>query len=376
LLATIELPADQGGALASLVSGAEREFLEPIEVLARGRDGRLKIVYAIEHFSKITIFIPKASQPPRLEYRPRPDRTEYSVGESFTIRVLVTPGFYEGTEIVKDGANTTRTSYRTLRDQAWDAKVKWRTGAPKDPEFFSVLKSAFLLDEDTSPTRNDPPLTPERAVTEVVAGESALVGQFAAQEFTCQRVGEFQIDVSALPRLHVEETTSVNGGSSSVSVKMASRFPVFPRNDSGGFDRITGRCVAAPTPTPPPTRTPTPVPTTAPPPPPGPAPTAEPTATSTPTSTPEPTATPRPASLGNSVPPGSVLVFILDGVYYRTDGLSVVPAHEPFCSYEHVHGSAITSLLPGPNGALISRSENLGECGSGPPNFFIVVDPR
>ena len=113
------------------------------------------------------------------------------------------------------------------------------------------------------------------------------------------------------------------------------------------------------------TTEPTPTPTE-----PAPAPTG--TATPTETATPEPT--PMPATPDSAVPEGSVLVFLLDGVFYLPTGLHVEGPDE--CSYNHVHGPTITSLTPGSNGEFITRSEHLGACGYGPPNFFIIVDPR
>ena len=81
-----------------------------------------------------------------------------------------------------------------------------------------------------------------------------------------------------------------------------------------------------------------------------------------------------PATPDSAVPEGSVLVFLLDGVFYLPTGLHVEGPDE--CSYNHVHGPTITSLTPGSNGEFITRSEHLGACGYGPPNFFIIVDPR
>lgn len=72
---------------------------------------------------------------------------------------------------------------------------------------------------------------------------------------------------------------------------------------------------------------------------------------------------------------GQVLVFRLDNVDFVPAGLTTIPAHLPQCSYEHVHGGEITSLLP-VNGAFVKKKEHLGECGFGPPNFFLIADPR
>jgi hypothetical protein len=170
-------------------------------------------------------------------------------------------------------------------------------------------------------------------------------------------------------------TTTVDNGEPMVKFEQSRSWAILETADRD-IDRIAGTCVAAPTPTPSPPPTPTPSPT--PPPTPLPSATAPPTPSATPTETATavPTATPTPASLGQSVPAGSVLVFILGGVMFEVDGLSVVGAHPPYCEYEHVHGPAIRSLLPLPDGTFITRTEHLGECGYGPPSFFIVADPR
>ncbi|MCA9850829.1 MAG: hypothetical protein KC461_09350 [Dehalococcoidia bacterium] len=83
-----------------------------------------------------------------------------------------------------------------------------------------------------------------------------------------------------------------------------------------------------------------------------------------------------PAAFDSTPGPGQLLVFRLDGVDFFPKGLGTVAAHEPFCSYEHVHGPEITSVLPGPDGEYIKRTEHMGECGYGPPNFFLIDDPR
>ncbi len=94
------------------------------------------------------------------------------------------------------------------------------------------------------------------------------------------------------------------------------------------------------------------------------------------TPTPPASAFGTPAAYDTAPGPGQVLVFQLDYVDFLADGLTTIPAHEPFCSYEHVHGTEITSLLPGPDGEYLKRTEHLGECGYGPPNFFLIDDPR
>ena len=76
------------------------------------------------------------------------------------------------------------------------------------------------------------------------------------------------------------------------------------------------------------------------------------------------------------IPPGKILVFVVDFVAFEVDGLFVIGAHPPHCGYLHVHGPQITSVLPGPEGKPIVRSEHLGECGYGRPTFFFITDPN
>jgi hypothetical protein len=117
------------------------------------------------------------------------------------------------------------------------------------------------------------------------------------------------------------------------------------------------------------------------------SPTPAPTPTFTPIPVPVPTNTPTAIQTQVPIPPGQpvssyqttdgwIVVFRLDSVDYLTDGLIVIDAHIPFCEYIHVHGPPIQSVLPGPDGQPFTRSEHLGECGYGPPNFFLVPDPR
>lgn len=70
-----------------------------------------------------------------------------------------------------------------------------------------------------------------------------------------------------------------------------------------------------------------------------------------------------------TVPRGKILTFYLGGVFYNASELVSVDAHLPFCSYWHVHGAPISPVQP-PGGGSIS--EHLGECGYGPPNFYLI----
>lgn len=135
------------------------------------------------------------------------------------------------------------------------------------------------------------------------------------------------------------------------------------------------RCLA-PTPTPTPSNTPVP-----------PTPTKDPLQEfgeiflQTPTPTPRPTQVvgdPRPLDLGPGtivetvkVDEGWMVVFVLDGQWFHGSGLRV--AQPDACDYIHVHGGPIT---PVNSETFFFKSEHLGECGFGPPNFLMVPIPR
>ncbi len=74
----------------------------------------------------------------------------------------------------------------------------------------------------------------------------------------------------------------------------------------------------------------------------------------------------------SSVPAGKILTFYLGGVFYDAAGLVTIDAHLPFCSYRHTHGGPIAPVKPA-GGASVS--EHLGECGYGPPNFYLIDRP-
>ena len=196
------------------------------------------------------------------------------------------------------------------------------------------------------------------------------------QQFTCREPGQATLSYLSTPRGPVSVTKTDRSGNTIHKLQQSWTPTVYAVSKP--------LCVG-----PPPTDTPVPTPT----------PTPNPLApfatifapTATPTSTPTPTPTPTPViqevalqiqdqpaldgALGN-VPPGNILVFVLDSVAFHADGLTVIEAHVPLCTYIHVHGPPITSALPGPDGKPIERSEHLDECGYGPPNFFYITDPN
>ncbi|MCA9850642.1 MAG: hypothetical protein KC461_08350, partial [Dehalococcoidia bacterium] len=74
---------------------------------------------------------------------------------------------------------------------------------------------------------------------------------------------------------------------------------------------------------------------------------------------------------------GHILVYAYEGTWYDGSAMVVTPAHEPFCTYEHLHGVTTASILPGPDGNPIFISEMYGECGYGPSSaLFWIEDPR
>ncbi len=142
----------------------------------------------------------------------------------------------------------------------------------------------------------------------------------------------------------------------------------------------TGSPTPAPTaaPTSSPTAVSTPALTATPTPPPTVAATSNPTPSATVAPSPTPTAAPQPipATLDTPVPDGMVLVYEYEGVYYIPIGLSSASAHVPNCSYPHLHGPAMQSLLPGSDGEYLGLEEPLGQCGFGPQDLYLIDDPR
>ncbi len=380
--------------IARLGSGdGSSELLQPVALSINLATNRVTAVYSIEHFSEILFMLSKDGAQPHIAILPPPPEETYLVGESFTVRARLHSGYANWTVVSRnDDGLTIREDRRTLREKPWHADVVWSTSAPTTNNiadvFVDALNSAFWgAGDDDLDLRNDPPLEP-RLVESSVDGSTTLTAQFIEQTFTCKSVGFFTIWVFAKVQATAELKVSAEGYSDSISEYTQKMHTVFP-------PRIVGQCIApavTETPTPDPTteltETPTPDPTTDPTSEPTDDPTSEPTEgpTASPSPSPSPTATGGPtsappsdgleASLGDTAPEGSVLVFLLDGIFFDPAGLSVVEAHEPFCSYEHVHGGLIQSIIPGSSGNYVTRTEHLGECGFGPPAFYVIPDPR
>lgn len=76
----------------------------------------------------------------------------------------------------------------------------------------------------------------------------------------------------------------------------------------------------------------------------------------------------------------TILVFVVDQKAYYPDGLRI--AQPDACSYIHVHGPEIFAVIPDAQLKVAheedyeppSRTEDEGECGYGPPNFYEIPD--
>ena len=373
LLATIEVGDSQSVfALLTSSDGSSTERLQPVSGTFPTDEGTRTLVYAIDHFSDFSLVLSKEGDGSRAMVLDPLPRTTYLIGESFTIRVRINPGFSNWSHtIVEDGVTVVREQHRTLRDKPWYARVVW-TVSQGSNDLVQTLADLLSFDFDDPPPPADVPLEPRR-VEGRVDGPNTFTAAFAEQTFTCRKVGPYEISIWIGVRTRAEQASS--GRASEYEQKMG---PWFTRTSDGEYYRPGGRCVAPAVETPivdPTSELSTVEPTT--------EPTADPTSQPSPVASAAPTTeTPpegseaRPASFGDAVPEDHVLVFLLDGVFFLPGGLQVVAAHVPFCSYEHLHGGTISSLLPGSNGDPVTRSEHLGECGFGPPNFFIVIDPR
>lgn len=90
-------------------------------------------------------------------------------------------------------------------------------------------------------------------------------------------------------------------------------------------------------------------------------------------------ATPMPELQDGVIPPpdpGYVVVFPKDGVWYDAAFLIAMDKHEPNCSYRHLHGGPMYSIVP-VDGKTLEITEHLGDCGYGPvDSLFLIQDPR
>ena len=365
VLAGVTVRAGEGAVQLALRSGdGETEVLEAVGALDGVEAGSRTLVFAVPHFSDLHVILSKQGESSRVVIVDRP-RESYLVGESFDVRVRVHSGYSNWSTYDQTGDEVRREQYSTLRDRPWTGEVGWDAGAPDASgavdELADMLTSS-LFSDGVEIRRNETPIEPVKATSSIGEADT-YTAAFATQRFTCVRAGDFVIDIWAKVQNTAQVEVSETGLGSATFPHDQEMGVAYASGADGVYDRIVGRCVATATP--------------------------EPTATSgiegpteeaTGTSTAGPTATASPeAERGNpndSVPPGKVLVFLLDGVYFNVSGLEVVAAHLPFCSYEHVHGPTIKSIVPQANGSYAEASEHPGECGFGPPNFYVIEDPR
>lgn len=82
-----------------------------------------------------------------------------------------------------------------------------------------------------------------------------------------------------------------------------------------------------------------------------------------------------PAGSGGDLP-GLIRVYAYAGVFYYAETLVSTPPHEPFCSYQHLHGGPILAV-PVAGVTAPPLSEMYGECGFGPTNaLFWIPEPE
>ncbi len=245
---TVEFADGSSGVVARLVSSdGTAEFLQPVALAVRPSNGRMTVTYEIGHFSDVHFVIPKEHESGAIVFLPPEPKQSYFIGESFTVRVRVHPGFEDWATVDRVNGETTRRDYRTLFDEPWTANLTWLSrsggGSPLDPV------SAMI------------------SVGEASVGTAAFDGQ----TFTCVSAGDFLVRAVAVVIIASELTTSVSGGPATVR-------QIRVQTAGATSRRIRGPCIGPdstvdPTPdptetvaTPDPTVEPTPTPTPTPPP--------------------------------------------------------------------------------------------------------------
>lgn len=304
----------------------------------------------VSHFSEIYV----GEWGDRVEMRimrPLPEE-QYLVGESFTLKVRVLPDDIPSRDYpVRDDGTQVRTA--PTRGVPMKLAVGWHTsGESRQYDFIDAASFLLNAPDEFGPS----PLTPKRLdppTGDVSAGE---ILDFE-QQFTCERAGRFYVWFQG--SINQRGTLTEFSGAEVIG----SREQVFVASSSVG---ITGECVPA-----------------------GDESTATPTRTEPETATaiaqggPVPTVVlpiepriPTPVVPGQDLE-GFILVYAYDGAWYDASTLVVTPAHEPFCSYEHLHGGPIESILSGPSGQTTTIEEMYGECGYGPTDaLYWIEDPR
>ena len=331
---------------------------------------RSTYVAEISHFS--TLFVSSVPEADRLRARLLPElpREQYAVGESFTVRISVPRGGRESLDWVRRpsiAGDASAEHASSIEGADWYIQSSWYVqGRDLQPQFDLRLLPLSMVDPD-GPRTAPPPLDPtdiEGKRVDVDGEQSAITLE---QTFTCREAGPFHISFWSLAYRPFRMREIHADGS---IVDAGERF--FGRPDS--LD-VSGECVASDG-----------------------AGTAGSSATPTAVAATETaTATPRVITGGEGVPDialpaapleptpftpgeildGHILVYAYEGTWYDGSAMVVTPAHEPFCTYEHLHGVTTASILPGPDGNPIFISEMYGECGYGPSSaLFWIEDPR
>ncbi len=336
--------------------GAPTELMEFLPVAYDPAADETTYEAHVSHFSELQI----EHYGQQVETRILPDipGDRYLVRDSFVMRVRVVArslpsfdrGLYKGTDV----------RVVSNRPPALTLDAHWRTsGAPLGIDFSDAVSLTYL-------TRGDEfagsPLTPVEAEgvpkTQLVSDGQTVDFE---QEFTCVSPGRFYVWF----RGHQTEpgVATEYRGTTVVATEAVTRY---------GYANtvITGECVvpeasatsapgtslAIPTPV---TGTATPgtsagevIPTVVLPPEPG---------------------IPTPVT-GTGTLEGFIKVYAYGGVWYYADALAVTEAHEPHCSYVHLHGGPITAV-PIDGLTLPPLAEMYGECGFGPTNALYWIRP-
>ena len=346
---TYDIPFEGGGAYVAMLAGSSRdpEMLDIADMRVDASGTRLTITVPLSHFSTTwALRFADVHVDLRSEFT-----GDYLIDDSFTVRVRVPrPRVSEEFVLHRERENIDVHLGERPEPAIWGMTYVWESGEPVSDNLF--------LPAGRGSRGFDGPLEPDRAPVERwfridIEADRSFVD--VSQTFTCTEAGRFILDFGGSFHLPIRATWLYADGRQKTADDHGA---------AGGHLRLAGRCHAPATPPPDPTETATATPTQ----------TATPAATAT--ATPTNTAGGEQVELGTLVGPDEVLVFLLDGVFYLPDGLYAVPAHEPFCSHEHVHGEQIRSLIPGSSGEYITRTEHLAECGFGPPNFYVIPDPR
>lgn len=354
-------------ALAGLhTSGdAPAELIEFLPLTYDASTGRTTYEGTVTHFSEVAL----QSWGEEVETRILPDipGDTYLVGDSFTMRVRTIPRSLPS----RDGSlNEGRQVRVTSAPGPLNFTASWASaGSPIGIDFNDVVTFKFITREEEF---HGSPLTPTtidaRPREQQVTDGQALTFE---QEFTCVSPGRFFVWFRGNLKQPGELTTFA--GADVVHRATTQRW---------AYARvaITGECVA-----PAGTATPAPgaaLPTTG---------VASPTAGVAPTGTAlttGPGAIPTvvlPPEIGIATPasgpgtgelPGFIRVYAYAGVFYYADSLVVTPAHEPFCSYEHLHGGPIPAVER--DGLTLPPiAEMYGECGFGPTTaLFWFPEPE